>query len=102
MHVPLFITKKTSFCFVLTLIFICQVRAQQLPVKMQYTVSMERAADQLYHVELTCRVKAKTLDFKMCAWTPGYYQIMDFRKKMVRSSGYRAGYCPPSKTYLQG
>jgi len=42
MHVPLFITKKTSFCFVLTLIFICQVRAQQLPVKMQYTVSMER------------------------------------------------------------
>ncbi|WP_158638314.1 M61 family metallopeptidase [Panacibacter ginsenosidivorans] len=47
---------------------------------MQYTVSMEDAANQYYHVVLECKTKAATLDFKMCAWTPGYYQILDYAK----------------------
>lgn len=58
--------------------FSMQLNAQRLPAKMQYGVSMERAAEQLYHVELTSLVNAETLDFKMCAWTPGYYQLMEF------------------------
>ena len=52
--------------------------AQHQPVNMQYVVSMEKAADQLYHVELTNKTPGKVLDFKMCAWTPGYYQLIDF------------------------
>jgi predicted metalloprotease with PDZ domain len=52
--------------------------AQQKAANMQYTVSMENAAAHLYHVELTNHTPGKTLDFKMCAWTPGYYQILDF------------------------
>ncbi|WDF80397.1 PDZ domain-containing protein [Mucilaginibacter sp. KACC 22773] len=52
--------------------------AQQQPLNMQYAVSMEKAADHLYHVELTNKTPGKTLDFKMCAWTPGYYQLIDF------------------------
>ena len=52
--------------------------AQQQAVNMQYTVSMEQAADHFYHVELTSKTQGKMLDFKMCAWTPGYYQLLDF------------------------
>jgi predicted metalloprotease with PDZ domain len=54
------------------------VQAQQKQVNMQYAVSMEKAADHFYHVELTSKAQGKTLDFKMCAWTPGYYQLLDF------------------------
>jgi predicted metalloprotease with PDZ domain len=68
------ISKLTlSFC----LFFGTGVLAQQ-PVHMQYSVSMEKAAEHLYHVELTNKTHLKTLDFKMCVWTPGYYQLIDF------------------------
>lgn len=62
-----------SFC----LFFCAGVWAQQ-PVNMQYSVSMEKAAEHLYHVELTNKTHLKTLDFKMCVWTPGYYQLINF------------------------
>ncbi|MET3498997.1 putative metalloprotease with PDZ domain [Mucilaginibacter rubeus] len=62
-----------SFC----LFFCAGVWAQQ-PVNMQYSVSMEKAADHMYHVELTNKTHLKTLDFKMCVWTPGYYQLINF------------------------
>src|SRR6478672_8191705 len=52
----------------------------QQQTNMHYTVSMEDAANQYYHVVLDCKSKASTLDFKMCAWTPGYYQILDYAK----------------------
>jgi len=54
--------------------------AQKQQANMQYTVSMENAAAQYYHVVLECTTKAAILDFKMCAWTPGYYQIIDYAK----------------------
>lgn len=60
------------------LFFIIAANAQQKPVNMQYAVSMEKAADHLYHVVLNCKTVGKTLDFKMCVWTPGYYQLIDF------------------------
>lgn len=62
-----------SFC----LFFCAGVWAQQ-PVNMQYSVSMEKAAEHLYHVELINKTHLKTLDFKMCVWTPGYYQLINF------------------------
>jgi predicted metalloprotease with PDZ domain len=62
-----------AFC----LLFSTGVCAQQ-PVNMQYSVSMEKAAEHLYHVELTNKTHLKTLDFKMCVWTPGYYQLINF------------------------
>src|SRR5207248_517205 len=64
--------------FTATLFLSINSFAQQQPVNMQYAVSMEKAADHLYHVELTNKTLGKTLDFKMCAWTPGYYQLIDF------------------------
>jgi len=42
---------------------------------------MENAHEHYYHVVLHCKsVLGETQDFKMCAWTPGYYQILDFAK----------------------
>lgn len=62
-----------SFCLFLS----TGAWAQQL-VNMQYSVSMEKAAEHLYHVELTNKTHLQTLDFKMCVWTPGYYQLINF------------------------
>ncbi|MFC0514461.1 M61 family metallopeptidase [Mucilaginibacter angelicae] len=62
-----------AFC-----LFLSTGALAQQPVNMQYSVSMEKAAEHLYHVELSNKTHLKTLDFKMCVWTPGYYQLINF------------------------
>jgi predicted metalloprotease with PDZ domain len=52
--------------------------AQQQPLNLQYVVTMENPAEHLYHVELNSKSPGKTLDYKMCVWTPGYYQRINF------------------------
>ena len=52
--------------------------AQQKQANLQYAVSMEKAADQLYHVELNSKAPGKSPEYKMSVWTPGYYQLIDF------------------------
>jgi predicted metalloprotease with PDZ domain len=71
---------KKLFCKLLLpcLLFTTATFAQHSPVNMQYTVSMEKAAEHLYHVELISRATGKRPEFKMCVWTPGYYQLIDF------------------------
>ena len=59
-------------------LFSITVNAQQKPVHMEYAVFMEKAADHLYHVELTSKAPGKTPEYKMSVWTPGYYQLIDF------------------------
>jgi predicted metalloprotease with PDZ domain/cyclophilin family peptidyl-prolyl cis-trans isomerase len=50
-----------------------------------FTVSMEQPGTHYYHVTLRCAgLKGQTQDFKMPAWTPGYYKIMDYARN-VRS-----------------
>jgi predicted metalloprotease with PDZ domain len=45
------------------------------------TVSMERPTSHYYHVVLRAdELKGETQEFKMPAWTPGYYRIMDYAK----------------------
>ena len=42
---------------------------------------MENPSTHYYHVHLTCNsLNQKSLTLKMCAWTPGYYQILDYAK----------------------
>lgn len=49
-----------------------------------FTVSMERPSTHYYHVVLRCEgLQSATQDFKMPAWTPGYYQIMDHARSVV-------------------
>ena len=56
--------------------------AQQKQAIMQYHISMENAASHVYHIVLDCKTTAAVLDFKICAWTPGYYQIMNYAKNI--------------------
>ena len=54
---------------------------------MEFTVSMEEPATHSYHVVLHCEgVKNNVQDFKLPAWTPGYYQILDFAKDIANFS----------------
>lgn len=52
--------------------------AQQKQANLQYAISMEKAADHLYHVELKSKAPGKTPEYKISVWTPGYYQLIDF------------------------
>lgn len=50
-----------------------------------FTLSMERPDAHYYHVTFRCAgLRGHTQEFKMPAWTPGYYKIMDYAR-YVRS-----------------
>ncbi len=58
--------------------------AQDTQGTLAFTVSMERPNTHYYHVVLRCEgLKGQTQDFKMPAWTPGYYQIMDHARNVL-------------------
>jgi predicted metalloprotease with PDZ domain len=57
---------------------------QKPEATMAFTVSMEQPHTHYYHVVFRCEgLKGETQDFKMPAWTPGYYLIMDYAKNVV-------------------
>jgi len=52
---------------------------------LHYTISMESPASHKFHVTLHCtglNAAAPTLDLKMPAWMPGYYQLLDYAKAL--------------------
>jgi predicted metalloprotease with PDZ domain len=49
--------------------------------RLSLTVSMDAPASHYYHVVFRAEgLDGETQDFKMPAWTPGYYRIMDYAK----------------------
>ena len=57
---------------------------QQPEGTMAFTVSMDRPSTHYYHVVFRWEgSKGATEDFKMPAWTPGYYQIMDYARNVL-------------------
>jgi predicted metalloprotease with PDZ domain len=55
--------------------------------KMQFTVSMEKPQNHCYHVRISCQGLAGGIhDFKMPAWTPGFYMIMNHAKNVLNFS----------------
>jgi predicted metalloprotease with PDZ domain len=51
---------------------------------MAITVSMGHPSAHYFHVALRCEgLTGESLDFKMPAWSPGYYRIMDYAKNVV-------------------
>ncbi|WP_158799963.1 M61 family metallopeptidase [Pedobacter sp. L105] len=53
--------------------------AQIAKTDLSFVVSMENPQNHLYHVTVTYTHNTKeNLDFKMSAWTPGFYEIVDF------------------------
>jgi predicted metalloprotease with PDZ domain len=50
-----------------------------------FTVSMAQPHTHYYHVDMYCTglEEDEALDFKMPAWTPGYYMIMDYAQNVL-------------------
>ena len=50
-----------------------------------FTVSMEQPHTHTYHIDMDCTGLdgQETVDFKMPAWTPGYYMIMDYARNVL-------------------
>jgi predicted metalloprotease with PDZ domain len=71
---------KTAFRLVTPLIvLLCQTSTAQSIRNMTFTVSMENPAAHRFHVRLTCEgVSGENLNFKLPAWTPGYYQLLNY------------------------
>jgi len=58
--------------------------AEEPKGSLAFTVSMKQPSTHYLHVALRCQgIRAETLDFKMPAWTPGYYKIMDYARNVV-------------------
>ncbi len=52
--------------------------------RISITVSMDQPSTHYFHVELRVEnVRARSLDVKLPAWTPGYYLIMDYAKNVL-------------------
>ena len=50
---------------------------------MSLTVSMEEPNTHYYHVVFNCEgIKGDTMDFKMPAWSPGYYRVLNFAQNV--------------------
>jgi predicted metalloprotease with PDZ domain len=74
---------------------------QQPQGTMAFTVSMDQPSTHYYHVVLRCeRMAGGTQEFKMPAWTPGYYRIMDYAKNVLnfRAEDGTGGPLPWEKT----
>ncbi|HEY1493293.1 MAG TPA: PDZ domain-containing protein [Candidatus Solibacter sp.] len=50
----------------------------------QFEISMPRAAEHVVHVKMRCEgLSGEYQDFKMPAWMPGYYRLMDYAKNVA-------------------
>ncbi|KPK83712.1 MAG: hypothetical protein AMS27_12020 [Bacteroides sp. SM23_62_1] len=57
---------------------------EKKPGTMSFTVSMDQPWTHYYHVEFLCDgIRGEALDFRMPAWTPGYYMILDLAKYVI-------------------
>ena len=74
-------TNKAFASLILFLLFSIATLAQKS--SLVYTIKMDNPEWHFFHVQLTCKgIKKEFIDFKMPAWTPGYYQKMDFAKNL--------------------
>ena len=84
--------------FLLFIVSAFSLQASAVQPSLKFKVSMEDPASHYYHVELRCEGFAKEkMNFKLPAWTPGYYWVMDFAKNVIRfnaqsSSGEKLGW----------
>lgn len=75
---------KTATTVLLVILSISAYAAAKKP-SLRFRVGMEDPATHYYHVELRCEgFDKKKMNFKLPAWTPGYYWVMDFAKNVIR------------------
>lgn len=59
----------------LTIVFSAQAQKTDL----SFTVTVKDPAAHLFHVQFRCSgIKKESIEFKLSAWTPGYYQLMNY------------------------
>src|SRR6185436_597836 len=74
-------TNKAFALIVSFLFFSFSILAQKS--SLSYTVKMDNPEWHFFHVFLSCKgIKKEFIDFKMPAWTPGYYQKLDYAKNL--------------------
>lgn len=81
------VTRTVASAFIFFLMFNISAMAASSSDKpsMKFKLGMEDPGSHYYHVELRCEgFPGEKLNFKLPAWTPGYYWIMDFAKNVVR------------------
>jgi len=73
----------------LQLFIVSRATAQQTPATIAYTVSMPQPANHLFHVTLRVDgLKGEFHDFKMPAWHPGYYRLIDYARNVSNFRAY--------------
>lgn len=73
-----------AVCCITLLAIVSSASARSFNGRINFTVSMEKPGTHYYHVVMECRgVDKETLDFKLPAWTPGYYWLVNFAKNAV-------------------
>jgi len=74
------LSKLTTIGLVL---FLAGRVAAQEPVDLRYTISMEEPGAHRYHVVFRCAgLSGPVVDLKMPVWMPGYYQLLDYARKV--------------------
>jgi predicted metalloprotease with PDZ domain len=52
---------------------------------LSYTVTMDEPNTHYYHIVFRCEgIKEETVEFKMPAWSPGYYRILNFARNVSK------------------
>lgn len=75
--------KIRQFAFLLVILCLTNFAFGQPQEPMAFTVSMDQPHTHYYHVVFSCRgLMGETQEFKMPAWTPGYYLIMDYARNV--------------------
>lgn len=70
-------------CLALLLTAAACAAAQQAAPRMSISLSMEHPTTHYYHVVFRCDgLAGDAQDFKLPAWTPGYYRIMDYARDL--------------------
>lgn len=77
------ILKKCIFPLLIIIFFCAEPVVAQKQGSMAFQVSMPDPSSHTYHVVFTCNgIQAEKLDLKMPAWTPGYYQLLNYAKNV--------------------
>ena len=70
---------RTLFISCSLVLLVSNGYAQKPTVKLSFVVSTPQPSSNLYHIVFRCEgIKKDAVLFKLPAWTPGYYQIMDY------------------------
>ena len=89
----LFMLQTARLFFFLLLFFLSAVHvtAQKMKGTMSFTVSMDNPSKHYYHVILRCEeIKENSLLLKMPAWSPGYYQLLNYAKNVENFKAFDA------------